>query len=134
MKQVQAALEFYYAANHAYPSTGGQWFGTCSAFGGYAANAVIPGLAPTYIPVVPTDPQFSASDPNHNCYIYRSDGTNWAFDDFNVSEMFVDQSPPNMNSYPELIDPARDGGTNNSIIDGSYPTSWKVSSPGAISW
>jgi type II secretion system protein G len=122
MKQVQAALEFYYAANHSYPSTSGNWYGSCSSFGSVTPNNSIPGLAPQYIPVVPTDPQ--TADPN-SCYLYRSDGNDWAFLDYSIPEMSSSQSVPNYTSYPELVDPVRGSGSSGA---------WKVSSPGGASW
>jgi prepilin-type N-terminal cleavage/methylation domain-containing protein len=133
MKQVQAALEFYYAANHAYPTTSGVWTSCPTTVA--AAAALIPGLTPTYLATIPTDPQWTAGQSGTaNCYLYDSDGTNYAFRDDNVTEMESGQGTPNYLSYPELIDPARDGGQNNSIVDGSTVTAWKVFSPGAISW
>ena len=124
MKQVQAALEFYYAANHSYPSTGGSssWRGTCSGYGSYTANNTIPGLAPTFISAVPTDPQTANAA---QCYLYTSDGTDYAFLDYNISEMSSSQGLPNYTSYPELVD---------SIRGSAAGGAWKVSSPGATNW
>ncbi len=135
MKQVQAALEFYYAANRSYPSTGGSgnWRGVCVNWGSYTANNTIPGLAPLYIPVVPTDPQTDVAN-SLSCYLYTSDGKDYAFLDHNVPEMWANQSAPNYMNYPELVDPTRDGGSNGSVVDGNAPWAWKVYSPGAIGW
>lgn len=79
LREVQKALEMYYADHGKYPSTNGQWRGTepkggVSCYGNYGDNA-IPGLAPTYIPRIPRDPKPST---NH-CYLYRSDGVNYMF-------------------------------------------------------
>jgi prepilin-type N-terminal cleavage/methylation domain-containing protein len=132
LKQVQTALEYYFAVNHTYPTTGGVYRSQCSAWGGYSANNVIPNLVPTYLPVMPQDPQMNTVT-NSSCYIYVSNGTDYAFIDNGVDELSVSNPPPNFLSYPELIDPARDGGLDSSIVDYNDPTvvgAWKVSSPG----
>ena len=77
MKQLQTALEMYYDDNNAYPSTSGWWGvsvngGSRTASG---ANAYIPGLTPTYIAVLPTDPKGDTS--GWSGYLYNSDGTNY---------------------------------------------------------
>ncbi len=86
LKQLQTALELYYDANNVYPTTGGVYRGLCSNFnngcnGGGAgsctqtgATGYIPGLSPTYVTQLPKDPK--QADPQ-NCYIYRSDGTDY---------------------------------------------------------
>ncbi|MEK7995391.1 MAG: type II secretion system protein, partial [Planctomycetota bacterium] len=48
MKQIQTALELYYDTNRAYPNPGWAWRSQCAAWGGVAADQVIPGLVPTY--------------------------------------------------------------------------------------
>ncbi len=76
MQQLQKALELYYDANNAYPATSG-WLGACSNFGSKGvtgAGGWIPNLAPTYIPVLPTDPKPIGSS---GCYVYRSNGTEY---------------------------------------------------------
>ncbi|HBB56468.1 TPA: hypothetical protein DEW47_01890 [Patescibacteria group bacterium] len=59
MKQLQLALEMYFDSNGFYPATGGSWRGVYSDYGGFGTGATgyIPGLAPTYIPVLPVDPK-----------------------------------------------------------------------------
>lgn len=126
IKQVQAALDLYYAKNRLYPTTGGSWRGTCFSYSGggsYTASngLVIPGLAPTYIPRVPTDPQSNPSV-DANCYLYRSggnpDGTDYAFLVHQVTELSDGSSGASYAKYPEFYDSNR-------------PTwAWKVSSPG----
>lgn len=78
LKQLQIALELFFDSNNAYPSTGGVWWGV-SVNGGSrttsGANAYIPGLTPTYIPILPTDPRGDTS--GWSGYLYRSDGTNY---------------------------------------------------------
>ena len=74
-RQIERALELYYNDNNAYPSTGGGWRGSSpGCYGGYGNNTA-PGLTPTYISVFPQDPAPSGG----NCYLYRSNGTDYKF-------------------------------------------------------
>jgi len=82
LKQLQVALELY-ASDHggAYPLTSASappaLWGNCSSFGSRpntGATGWIPGLAPAYMPVLPTDP--SQTEP-YRCYTYRSNGTDY---------------------------------------------------------
>jgi hypothetical protein len=130
MKAVQVALEMYYYKNKAYPSTTGAWRGQCSAYGGYTANNVIPGLAPIYIDVIPSDPTMAPSA-TQSCYQYKSDGNDYAFRDKDItvtdpSFTYVSQS--------SLLDPTNDGGGNGCVLDGTNYTAWKVSSAGGTCW
>ena len=78
MKQVQTALELYLDSNNSYPSTGGSWWGLSVNGGSRTAsgvNAYIPGLTPTYISVLPTDPRGDTS--GWSGFLYRSNGTNY---------------------------------------------------------
>lgn len=77
MKQLQLALELYYNSNESYPVGG--WFS--SEPGDVVSNNGgnwIPGLAPTYIPVLPRDPLGGTSliqpvcGPWKSAYLYRS--------------------------------------------------------------
>ena len=77
MQQIQKSLELYYDANNAYPSTSNNWWGTCSNFGSKGitgSNGWVPNLAPTYIPVLPTDPKPVGTS---GCYLYRSTGSEY---------------------------------------------------------
>jgi len=82
LKQIQTALNLYYADYGAYPSTVGTpsiWRGNCSNLGSYGttgATAYIPNLAPTYIAELPLDPK---SPGGSSCYIYQSNGTEYMF-------------------------------------------------------
>ncbi len=80
LRQTQTAIETYYNERGSYPNTGGQWFGTCSSFGSHTntgATGYIPDLAPTYIPVLPTEPQ--PVNPATDCYLYNSNGNDYMF-------------------------------------------------------
>ncbi len=138
LKQMQVALEYYYAVNKSYPNSGGAWITECVEFNG-TGNNVIPGLAPNYISRIPVDPR---SAPVHavapvnrpawaDCYLYMSyNGVDYAFLDHGVSEF----TQADYAKQPELIDPARDGGSNPALVDGSGVWAWKVYSPGGITW
>jgi prepilin-type N-terminal cleavage/methylation domain-containing protein len=81
MRSLQTALELY-ALDHngAYPSTGVggvNYRANCPSYGGYptsGSNGWIPNLAPTYISVLPTDP--NPILPGF-CYLYTSNGTDY---------------------------------------------------------
>ena len=90
MKQIQTALEVYFDANSGtYPSTAGSWRSQCSAWGGYASDQVIPGIVPNYMSKFPADPSMNQGATNYNCYLYRSDGTNYKFMIYNLYDMNV---------------------------------------------
>jgi prepilin-type N-terminal cleavage/methylation domain-containing protein len=104
MIQITKALELFYSTNSAYPSTvgvtgcpsfGGVYYcGSCGFYGGLpntdSPTSWIPGLTSGgFIAQLPGDPNsgkvnlgspFSTCriDPAHNCYLYASDGTNYA--------------------------------------------------------
>lgn len=126
MKQISIALELYFDSNRAYPSTSGAWRSQCAGWGSYTANNVIPGLTPTFIPAIPSDPDMSVPV-NTCCYLYQSNGTNFKFLAYNCPSAAY-------TSQVQLYDPARDGGSNACLIDGSSPSSWSIHSPGGCSW
>lgn len=127
LRQIQLALELYYDTNRAYPNPGWGWRSQCAAWGGYAANNVIPGLVPTYIPAFPSDPEMSTSG-NTCCYLYLSNGVDY--------KILIPHScsTANLAGQPALVDPRRDGGSNNCTVDGTAPWAWATFSPGACSW
>ncbi len=135
LKQMQVALEYYYAVNRSYPNTGGAWISECVEFSG--GNNVIPGLVPNYIASIPKDPR---SSPNptadrtayYNCYGYLSyNDQGYIFLDHAISDF---TSAADYMSRPELVDPARDGGSNPAIVDGTGPWAWKVWGGQGITW
>ena len=92
LRQVQTALELYYSTNGSYPSTGSNYWGICSGYnpGGKTnsgANGYIANLAPTYIPVLPTE-TFPPPSGTGNCYLYNSNGTDYVFMAHNTIETF----------------------------------------------
>lgn len=128
LNQVRAALEVYFNTNGSYPSPNGVFRSECSAWGGFDANNVIPGLVPTYMSGFPSDPSMDKIN-NSSCYIYASNGVDYVFLDFAVTDPGFDYS-----SQPALTDPSRDGGADACAIDGRTPFSWKVYSPGGSCW
>ena len=128
IKQVQVALGYYYAVNKFYPSTSNVWRSQCTGGGGVSAQDVIPGLVPNYISSIPADPRMNTSA-NTSCYLYRSNGIDYAFRVDAVTEF----TSADYLSRPELVDPYRDG-VANAVVDGSTPTAWKVYTPNAALW
>ena len=81
LKQLQIALELYFDTNNAYPSTSSAYYS--SEPGDSAKNNGgnwIPGLAPTFISILPRDPRGGASLILPNCvgwkaaFLYQSNG------------------------------------------------------------
>jgi prepilin-type N-terminal cleavage/methylation domain-containing protein len=129
LKDIEAALAWYYSVEGAYPSTSGSWRSQCSNWGGYAATDVIPGLAPTYIASIPADP-ISNNPANENCYLYKSDGVNFKFADYALTESTV-------SAQPTLVDPAHNsaywaGGSACTSPDSTAV--WAVWSAGGQCW
>ena len=120
MKSLETALALYYSDFGAYPSTGGggSWRSACATYGNYptsGANGYIPGLAPTYISSLPTDPTgCGAGDAS---YLYTSDGVNY--------KLLSHRSPE---SFPSA---------GNAFYDPQRPTwAWKLCSgePACSGW
>ena len=127
MKAIQTALEMYYNENSGYPNPGWGWRSECNGWGGFAATNVIPGLVPTYLGKMPSDPMMNKTT-NKNCYLYLSNGTDYAL---------LDHDAPDINymSQPSLVDPSRDGGPNGCLRDGTTIWSWKIfSSSVSVCW
>ena len=79
---VQTALEAYYAANGSYPVTGvGNFNSTCNGgiYTTVTAANVMPGLIPTYLPTLPTDPQAGSGGVGTCCYSYQGSATEYKF-------------------------------------------------------
>jgi len=137
---IQTAISAYYADHGSYPITPttdpGWWRSQCpywtsydhSLTTGYAADDVIPGLVPEYMPSFPDDPAMNTVA-DTSCYLYHSDGTDYVLLDHNISDPGF-----SYNSFPQFIDPARDGGTDCTKVDGTAVWSWKIYSPGGACW
>jgi type II secretory pathway pseudopilin PulG len=125
LKQIQLALEMYYDQYGSYPSTS-TWRSQCAAWGSYASTDVIPGLVPTYLAKLPADPSMDTVA-SVSCYLYYSNGVDYAVLDHNTSDGSYDQ-------FPDLLDPARDGGSDACTLDGTTYWSFKVSTPTGQCW
>lgn len=97
LRELKTALETYkFRNNNRYPSTIATtcpgatatnmgWCGACTTWngGGTYTNNYIPGLAPTYVSNLPHDPREGKVNPPicttaaNNCYLYRSNGTDY---------------------------------------------------------
>ncbi|RME29571.1 prepilin-type N-terminal cleavage/methylation domain-containing protein [Candidatus Parcubacteria bacterium] len=103
LKELQKALEMYYADHRSYPSSqggAGSWDGLYSCWGDSTPNW-IPGLAPTYIARLPRSPNNSTGCGQN--YIYNSNGNDYKL---------IWHQPENCEDvkrqYPSFIDPIRD--------------------------
>lgn len=128
LASLRTALESFSTDRGRYPSTGGSWRSQCNAWGGYDPEDVIPGLVPSYVPALPRDPMMSKTA-SICCYTYASDGTDYKL----LIHACTSADYP---SQPQLIDPARDGGTDSCTIDGTPSSvwSWAIYSAGAQCW
>ena len=90
LREVQKALETYHLQNGAYPSTG--------------VGASIPNLAPAYISSIPQEPQPTSQQ----CFLYRSDGTDYKFLTHQTMETCIAGTCP-------LQDPVRTSQTTSSV-------------------
>jgi prepilin-type N-terminal cleavage/methylation domain-containing protein len=133
--QIQLALELYYDNNNKYPDSTvgntGWWRSQCAAWGPYAADQVIPGLVPMYMSSIPADPSMSVSA-NQNCYLYESNGTDYALLDLNLTET-------DFNKFRSLNDPARStsayqGNSDPTACSLTGNVALKIYSPGARCW
>jgi prepilin-type N-terminal cleavage/methylation domain-containing protein len=133
LRQVKNALELYYDANGSYPLTTthadggwGGWGSQCAGGGSLAANNVIVGLVPAYMPAFPSDPAMNTAA-STNCYLYYSNGTDYKFMSYNIGNS-------NIAAFPGLVDPLRNQNASWSAnpcpaVDPTW--AWSVYSPGA---
>lgn len=126
LAEVEKAIGLYSSKNESYPTTGGVYQSECNAWGGVAADNVVPGLVPNFIKGFPSDPSMDKTA-STACYVYWSDGNDYKLMDLNVSDMTAEDFADNKN----LRDPARDGGADNCLVDGTNYSAWAVYSPGA---
>ena len=84
LSQLRIALELYYDANNAYPSTGSVWFSSEPGDNGlYNAGVYIPGVSPAYIAILPREPRGGTSLIQPTCstwlsaYLYLSGGPDY---------------------------------------------------------
>lgn len=147
LKAVQAAIETFKVGTGHYPvvtmGTDTNWRSQCTSWGGQANNLVIPeGFVPTYMPVLPADPQMVITGVNGNCYLYRSDGYEYKFMAHQIGNILGlpgEMTQTELKSQPNLIDPYRDGSatggsTCDDAGDGTAIYTWAVYSSGARCW
>lgn len=111
LSQIRLALELYYDKYGSYPAASGTYGeGNCSPCHtdwdcttnpNYSdPNAYIPGLAPEFIPELPSDPAVNSID--YRCYLYFSDGTNYTMmDHFGAEQALSDDPMLRRYPYPE---------------------------------
>ena len=118
LKSIQTALELYYSAHGAYPSSS-SWSSECTSWGGTNRDDAIPGLvADKDIAQLPHDSQMS--NPKTCCYLYKSNGTDYKYLFYNCPTSLACYGSSEANSG--LGDPQR-------------PTNGcAVYTPGAVTW
>jgi len=132
LKQLQTALELYYADNGKYPivdqtSTPTYWWGTCSGRGSKdtsGSNGWIPDLAPKYISKLPTDPKPIGTG---GCYIYtgRNGGKNYMI----LANTTVETAPTPADNRALRL--STDGNTTTCPpTDNGYSRSFAIYTPG----
>ena len=93
------ALNSYFNENKSYPKSSGGWDAVIANYGESKADW-IPGLAPSYIKILPADPRQSR-DPGKQ-YMYKSDGK-----DFKLISHHPTGIEDIIKTHPDLVDPAR---------------------------
>jgi prepilin-type N-terminal cleavage/methylation domain-containing protein len=123
LSALRNAMELYFADNNSYPVATAWYGGTGNCFGTVTDNW-IPGLSPDYMKKLPLDPK------PVNCstvYLYGSNGTDYKI----IAHVPEYCENPNMIN---IKDPARDGGPNGSIVDGTTCWGWAIYTQGAAGW
>ena len=99
IKSLQKAVEAYYIENGQYPLSAngsGNWAGHCPNFGNY--DTYIIGIS-SYLSRLPTDPKYDAS---WNCYLYRSNGTDYMILAHMTMENICGGDPSDACNSPEI--------------------------------
>jgi type II secretion system protein G len=93
LRQMETALNAYFLDNGSYPDSAGNWRGTTpGCFGGNGATYLAPLVTGNYISRIPEDPNPNVS--SGNCYVYRSNGSEYMFLAFRTVESFNPNGPP----------------------------------------
>lgn len=124
LRSMQTALELYYSDHGQYPPGNGSnygWASQCPSWGGLAANNVIPGLVPTYLPSMPVDPQMNTGA-NTCCYLYNAGNGDQDY------KLLAHNCPTSYACYGS-------GEATGGFYDPVRPT-WacQISTPGAVNW
>jgi prepilin-type N-terminal cleavage/methylation domain-containing protein len=122
LKAIKTSLEVYKASTGVYPInlTGG------------CIDTTLTAIVPNYMPNLPVDPRGSV-----NCYHYRSDAIG---NEYKIRTNITDGDmvSADFNRQPTMIDPNRDGGTDNCRSDASATTpvitAWAFYTAGACAY
>jgi prepilin-type N-terminal cleavage/methylation domain-containing protein len=117
LNEVKTALELYYNANGGYPATVGGYYTECD--GSHNINTVIPPGLSAYMNSLPDDPLLNCST-DANMYAYLSNGVDYKFMIYNVSDVTSAQVISNYTTY---ADPFGVPGYNPNNCSGSAPFS-----------
>lgn len=120
LKGIETALELYRDEVGRYPIAS-SWRSECGSGGSILPDDVIPGLVPKYVRSFPSDPRMNKTL-NTSCYMYISnaDGTGYKLIDSKIEEL----TPDDYLKQRGLVDPARDGGSDDCKVDGVSPEAW----------
>lgn len=120
--QIKRALEMYYDDHGAYPSSGGWLINQCSGATARDPDTIIPGLVPTYMPKIVSDPtlKYVPSVSWQSCLAYVSDGRDYSL----LLTNLLDPSPGHGNfdyaAYPAFLSMYADGGTDPCSFDSTH--------------
>lgn len=145
LKTIGLALAAYHLDHGSYPATGTTlaslnghlWYGNCNLTSAWGSGNMpnmdsggtsgwIPGLAPTYIPLLPSDPTPSTN----KCYIYNSDGNDYMILAYQSVESYTVANNP----YPR---PLWDSGGSYAVLcpgGYAYEADFAVYSDGGTCW
>ncbi len=127
LKELEKAVELYATYNSSYPTTGGQWRGTCSNFGSHTtsgANGWIPNLAPQFISILPTDPKPVGTS---GCYLYNSNGRDYIILAYGTVETYTAANNPSPR-------PIEDGNAATCPSSTTYTATFAKYTSGAQCW
>jgi hypothetical protein len=120
--QVQKSLEVNYDDHGSYPTTSGNWYTDCATgwadSPNLAPNDIVPGLAPTYVPEIKSDPMF-VSGGITSCTLYISDGREYKFSLWGLRDPSSGAAVFDYSGYSTFRDPRTDGGADPCVLEGT---------------
>lgn len=130
LKALQEAIELYKTSVGYYPKVGSA--NKCvNDPTGLASTSLSPNFTPTYMVSIPSDPSGAT-----NCYIYQSDANGV---EYKVRTNNTEMIPSEYATQKTLLDPARDGGSGECLVDPPNPApasgnwAWALYSSAGIS-
>ena len=151
LNAIQKALSLYQVELGAYPKNppsaqSATYSSTCAEWGSHDQNAMIPGLAPTFLSTLPLDPRYDQGASLY-CYVYSSDSKDYALI---LHFGHVGQTEVDWVSQPSFLDTSRDCGPSDphcvvipadnlrdrlplTYTNANFHT-WKIHSAGGITW